>query len=110
MIVISNKGIESVTNSNRLKKLDDLLTALPYMRERVLSKADYHSLCIVMDIELAIERAFLSKEEQFILYNKYMLGYTQLEIATKLGKSRGSVRHIEYVLLTRIARYYYRRR
>lgn len=53
--------------------------------EQRFYKADLSACDMLMDMEMIIERANLTDKQRFILENCWVKGYTQEEVAQKMG-------------------------
>ncbi len=75
-----------------------------YLFDQLSDKKDDYDL----DIRLALEKAIkgLKQREQDILTDRFVVGKTQMEIASELGISQAQISRIEKNAITRIKKYF----
>lgn len=89
---------------NRISKL---LGMYPYLKSRAYYNADLDSLDTVIDLDRAIERANLDKDETNVLNCIYMRDMTQAMAVEELGLTRDIVRYNTKKVLTKVGKAYY---
>lgn len=89
-------------------RISKLLEMYPYLQSRAYSKADMGAIDTIIDIDVAIERVNLSKEEYKVLHHIFILDYTQMQAAEALGLTRGGLRYHIKSILSKVGKAYYR--
>jgi DNA-directed RNA polymerase specialized sigma24 family protein len=67
---------------------------------------DFDSSVWLLDFDKALEESGLSKREREVIHYLYFIGYSQIELAKKLGCKKNTVNTLKSRAIKKLAEYY----